>query len=352
MSKFGEFISNKRMKMGFSARKLAQLLDTSSSYLCDIEQGRKFPPFTDEKNEFYQGLIRYLGLTPEEISQMYKCVDEDLAQKGVISPDIVEYVNSSNESRIAFRTIKELNPTADELQEALNFLKQKIHKERLIISDEELDSRALTFLETNYPQYIANPRPIDIENIIETSGYSLQSVVFVDRSILGASVFETQFVEVIDSATLLPEKVLFSSNSILFDEVEASKFEHRTRMTLAHEFAHMVLHKPIYSKETGTLLCRHDQILMNSDNVKTLITKRDWEEHQANYYASCLLIPKPMLLYVLLDASANYEIPSIQKLKFISNEERELIVDRLSEIFAVSKQMAAIRLNKFLLKYS
>ena len=222
----------------------------------------------------------------------------------------------------------------------------------MIISDEELDSRALTFLETNYPQYIANPRPIDIENIIETSGYSLQSVVFVDRSILGASVFETQFVEVIDSATLLPEKVLFSSNSILFDEVEASKFEHRTRMTLAHEFAHMVLHKPIYSKETGTLLCRHDQILMNSDNVKTLITKRDWEEHQANYYASCLLIPKPMLLYVLLDASANYEIPSIQKLKFISNEERELIVDRLSEIFAVSKQMAAIRLNKFLLKYS
>ena len=39
-------------------------------------------------------------------------------------------------------------------------------------------------------------------------------------------------------------------------------------------------------------------------------------------------------------------------LKFISNEERELITNRLSEIFAVSKQMAAIRLNKFLLKYS
>lgn len=352
MSKFGEFISNKRMKMGFSARKLAQLLDTSSSYLCDIEQGRKFPPFTDEKNEFYQGLIRYLGLTPEEISQMYKCVDEDLAQKGVISPDIVEYVNSSNESRIAFRTIKELNPTADELQEALDFLRDKVKKERLFISDRDLDLKAMNLLKEKYPQYLDMPYPVDIENIIETSGYSLQSVVFKERSILGAAVFNPQYIEVVDPITFAPENIFIDGNTILFDEYEASKQEHRFRMTLAHEFAHMVLHKEMYSKESGTVLCRQDQILMNSSNIRTLVTKRDWEEHQANYFASCLLIPKTMLLYVLIEASMNYEIPNIKKLKFISDKERELIINKLSVIFDVSKQMASIRLNKFLIENS
>ena len=54
MNRFGEFIIKKREQLGLTARKLAQMLDTSASYLCDIEQGRKKPPFTLEKHRYFK----------------------------------------------------------------------------------------------------------------------------------------------------------------------------------------------------------------------------------------------------------------------------------------------------------
>lgn len=347
MNKFGEFIVKKREQLGLTARKLAQMLDTSASYLCDIEQGRKKPPFTLEKQSFYNGIIDILKLDSDQINHMYRCVDEDLQDKeDAISPDLVTYLKENSSNMTAFREIKELQPTDDDLKEAIEFLKNKMKLKRLYIKDIDIDKKALEIIKATFPKYLDYPQPIDIELIVEHLGYSLQCVTFYDRSFLGMSAFDDVVVSVIDADTGYPREIVVKENSILFDEKYAEDRETRFRMTLAHELGHMVLHKELH-KANKNIMCRAEDVI-NDFIGKVLRTDHDWEEHQANVFASAILVPYPMAFKIIDDASKNYEIPALNKLIYMSKEEKEKISIKFADTFKVSKQMAGVRLEKIL----
>ncbi|MGN0701430.1 MAG: ImmA/IrrE family metallo-endopeptidase, partial [Oscillospiraceae bacterium] len=98
----------------------------------------------------------------------------------------------------------------------------------------------------------------------------------------------------------------------------------RLRFTLAHELAHYIIHKQIFSG-TGVAAA-----LYNDD------TDEDATEWQANYLAKAILMPNGQIkrcFYALLP-------------KCKSKSE---YVGRMSEIFEVSKQAMEIRLKDFAL---
>lgn len=346
--RFGEFISKKRQQNNLSIRKMAQMLSMSSSYLCDLEQGRKLPP-QDENSNLYDDLVIVLKLNDEEIQEMKVSVDNDLAERSKTSPDLINYISNNDEARMTFRLIKELNPTDLELKEVVNMLKNKMNKNRPVYRDETIDTIAYNLLLDKYSFYIQQPIPVDIERIIELEGYSLQGVSFADRGILGSAIFKDTNVNVLDSeGTGEIKTITVKANSILFDEFEAEKSEVRYRTTIAHELGHMILHKKYYTNSTIEIKCRKD--VVDNYDYKELTTRYDWEEHQANWFAACILIPKDMLIKMIYELVLNFEIPIPSKLKYISSDEKNRIIDKISTTFNVSRQMAKIRFEKVFLR--
>lgn len=345
-NKFGTFLNEKR-KGKMSIREFAQKLDISASYLCDLEQGRKLPPVQDEASNLYKDIILLLRLSNDEIDIMNASIDEDLAENRRTSPDMAQYICQNEVARVAFRQIKELNPDASDLQEVIEMLKIKTKERRPIYKDSEIDDIAMNFLAEKYSEYLLHPQPVDIERIIEHEGYNLQEVSFVQRGILGATIFKDTIFKFVDSETGRPYESLVKAISVLYDEYEEKKSEVRFRTTLAHELGHIVLHKNYYV-ESDNMLCRIEEI--EQIGYKELITRKDWEEHQANYFAACILIPKDMLINVVFQAVKNYECPIPSKMKYMSLDEQDKLIKRISNIFNTSYQMTKIRFEKIFLR--
>lgn len=347
-NQFGTFISEKRKKKNLTIRYLAQILNISASYLCDLEQGRKLPP-QDDKTNLYDDLVIVLNLDDEEIQQMRVAVDNDLAEKSRTSPDMVNYISKNEEARIAFRQIKELEPTDNELKEVIEMLRNKMSQNRPIYRDDTIDSIAENFLSKNYPVFLGEPKPVNVEHIIENEGYLLQGISFADRGILGAAIFRDTYIDTLDSeGTGGIVRNFIKGGSILFDELEADKSESRYKTTLAHELGHMILHQTYYTNSNVEIKCRKDVI--GNYNYKELITRNDWEEHQANWFASCILIPKSMLIKTIYNLAFNCEIPIPSKFKYLAKDEKYKIINIISEKFDVSKEMAKIRFEKIFLR--
>lgn len=346
INKFGSFLNEKR-KEKMTIRELSKKLDISSSYLCDLEQGRKLPPIQDGTVQLYDDLIVLLNLTTEEIEEMYSCIDEDLAENNRTAPDITSYISQNHSARVAFREIKDLNPDKDDFEAVLKILREKTKEKRPVFKDSQIDDIALNLLSSNYPEYLIKPTPVNIEKIIEKEGYNLQEVSFVNRKVLGAAIFKDEDFQLIDSLTgeIVVENI--PAGSIIYDEYEEKKSEVRFRTTIAHELGHMVLHKDYYNNEKN-VMCRREDV--ESEGPRNLVTRHDWEEHQANQFASCILIPKPMLLDIVFEAVKNYECPVPSKMKFMSEGEREKLVNWIAEVFNVSKIMAKIRFEKIFFK--
>lgn len=97
--KFGEFISKKRIDMGFTLRGMAEKLDISPAYLSDIEKSRRNPPDLFLLEKFAQ----ILNLSEEQKNLMYDLAGKDRSE---VSPDLSQYIMSNEIVRIALRKAK------------------------------------------------------------------------------------------------------------------------------------------------------------------------------------------------------------------------------------------------------
>jgi transcriptional regulator with XRE-family HTH domain len=97
---FGDFISAKRREREITLSKMAETLDLSPGYYCDIEKGRANPP----ERSVMEKLIATLGLSQEDIHTFY-----DLAGKArsEAPPDLPEYINANRYVRVALRLAKD-----------------------------------------------------------------------------------------------------------------------------------------------------------------------------------------------------------------------------------------------------
>lgn len=102
---FGEFITAQRLKpdVDISLRKLAENMDVSAPFWCDIEKNRKMPSMDLAK---LNKLADILKLNSAEKNEMF-----DLAGKSrkELPADVNHYVLTNSNIVTALRTAKELN---------------------------------------------------------------------------------------------------------------------------------------------------------------------------------------------------------------------------------------------------
>lgn len=103
---FGKFIECRRKSLGITLRGMADTLQIAPAYLSDIEKNRRYPP---DMNKLLQ-IADILKLSKDERNIMF-----DLAGKGknTISPDLPEYIMSSDKIRTALRKAREVATDKD-----------------------------------------------------------------------------------------------------------------------------------------------------------------------------------------------------------------------------------------------
>ena len=91
------------------------------------------------------------------------------------------------------------------------------------------------------------------------------------------------------------------------------------------------------------IVCNRNSI--NSNSKKELVTKEDWQEWQANYFSSSILIPKTSLRRVLTPYLENYDIMSHEAvLNKLDAEVLDDLIHKLSRTYDVSNEMMRNRL--------
>lgn len=114
---FGKFVTDKRKELGITLRAMAEALEIAAPYLSDIEKNRRYPP---DMGKLLQ-IADMLKLTEEEKNKMF-----DLAGygKNTISPDLPEYIMSSETVRVALRKARKV-ATDKDWEEFLKKLDEK-----------------------------------------------------------------------------------------------------------------------------------------------------------------------------------------------------------------------------------
>ena len=174
--------------------------------------------------------------------------------------------------------------------------------------------------------YYGSPAAIPIEDIIEAQGLVLEYQYLRNNGrVLGETIFDDGLTAIYDWENHRYDLLPVKGGTILIDcslcEEDASTG--RLRFTCAHELAHWLLHKKLYSG-TG-----ESAAMMTETNI--VRTQNSALEMQANLLGSILLMPLPQVKRCF------YQLQS--------GRDRQQLVADMADIFQVSKQAMRIRLE-------
>ena len=174
--------------------------------------------------------------------------------------------------------------------------------------------------------YYGSPAAIPIEDIIEAQGLVLEYQYLRNNGrVLGETIFDDGLTAIYDWENHRYDLLPVKGGTILIDcslcEEDASTG--RLRFTCAHELAHWLLHKKLYSG-TG-----ESAAMMTETNI--VRTQNSALEMQANLLGSILLMPLPQVKRCF------YQLQS--------GRDRQQLVADMAGIFQVSKQAMRIRLE-------
>lgn len=164
------------------------------------------------------------------------------------------------------------------------------------LSKNKLEMKAETLLaEYHDGAYLREAMPLDIEHFAEfqiNANIDYQELTF-DGRILGMSVFQTLTKSIVHKEGAKVD-IIFPAQTIVIDHkaLEDSP-ESRTRFTIAHECAHLILHQNIYYRDPLMKCSSHSSyrpFTATSENVRTDTVDR--AEFQANYLGAALLMPR------------------------------------------------------------
>lgn len=241
----------------------------------------------------------------------------------------------------------------------------KIGKNGLfILKKDDIEDEAENILHKYCPKCLEEPREVNVEKLIEDMGLNLYYADMSKNSeVLGAFVFNKGIIPTFVDDNLENRK--YSEKSIIIDSKIADEEDPRLKFTYGHELGHYVTQYDIFhvnndqlslfeieeEKETA-VICKREIIGFDSmiNERKKLETKEDWQEWQANYFSSALLIPKCTLRIALKEYIDNYDVmdqtPLLNKL---DQESLKKLKENLSKKYNVSIKMMENRLKS--LKY-
>lgn len=115
---FGQYLCQKRKSQGITQKDVAESLGVTTVYICDIEKGKRYPP---TKGNQLASLVAILKLNEDEEAIFYDLAGLD---KGCVSPDISDYIMSSEIIRSALRMARD-KASADDWQHFISVLDKK-----------------------------------------------------------------------------------------------------------------------------------------------------------------------------------------------------------------------------------
>lgn len=115
---FGEFVKQRRERLGKTQKGFAMEVEISPAYLSDIENGNRRAP-----EKYLERFAKALAITtPEDLNEFYDMAG--VSQKGQHS-DINMYIDDKPSARRAFRTAMDEGWTDDDWRELIDIIKRK-----------------------------------------------------------------------------------------------------------------------------------------------------------------------------------------------------------------------------------
>lgn len=126
-NRFGKYVEAKRKERGINLRRFAELIDNMApAYLSDIEKGNRYPP----DKEKIAKMAEVLALTTQETADLYDLAAFDRAsvekeKSSAVSPDLPEYIMSSEKLRVALRMARDAGADDDDWVRVIEMLEGK-----------------------------------------------------------------------------------------------------------------------------------------------------------------------------------------------------------------------------------
>jgi hypothetical protein len=168
-------------------------------------------------------------------------------------------------------------------------------------------------LRNKYPKW-CDTIPVDIERLIEIGfGVKFQFEIGLNQRVgIDALLLNTR-----------PVQIAIDEEQYWADD------QHRVRFSLAHEIAHLYLHKNVYKGISFANSTEWRDFMLDVP-IQTHL----WLEKQANHFAGCLLVPSDLLANRLAKHREQTGLQAIGLIRKLSNN------------FVVSDECMRIRLEK------
>lgn len=207
------------------------------------------------------------------------------------------------------------------------------------------------------PKALEAPQPIDEDRFLTEYLGLTQDFKYLTHCglYLGMIVFEdSNKIPIYDEATNRAEYISVKKGTVIIDNslLEENQ-EHRYRFTAIHEGGHWLFHRHKYCKKIGQVSvydvsdvnnfkCRANNIDFKFKPLEQW-NDDDTMEWQANYFSSAVLMPKSMMVKLCNDKNTIKEL--ICQSYWNNYLYNNLLINKVSEVFNVSKRAAEVRLN-------
>lgn len=229
-----------------------------------------------------------------------------------------------------------------------------------VLSKNDIDVEAENVLRQYCPKCLLKPCEIDIEKLIEDMGLNLCYASMSKRQdILGAFVFNKGIIPIYDGDEL--SNNYYNSKTIIIDSHLADTNDPRLKFTYGHELGHYVTQYDVFHindnqlslfddnvKRENAIICKRENLeCVNFFNEhKKLTTMEDWQEWQANYFSSAILIPRCTLKMALKQYLDNYDVMEQKPpLNILDFDKLEVVIADLCDTYNVSYEMMINRLK-------
>jgi Zn-dependent peptidase ImmA (M78 family) len=234
-----------------------------------------------------------------------------------------------------------------------------------VIRDRDIDALAEAVIEEYNPLMLKEVAPIDHMHFNEFYlglKVRFQDIFYRDGEdmILGAVSFnDNESIGIFDRENACVSKIGLERGTVVLDNVLTEPYkETQQAFTGLHEAGHWIMHQTYFARAAtendGKIAlktaCRSKAI--NGQSKRRLETSEDFLEHQANYFASAMLMPRKTVLDTASGILRAYSVDFADGKGLVlepnvsSYRKQYEIVGQYARKFKVSRPTAKIRLHK------
>lgn len=232
-----------------------------------------------------------------------------------------------------------------------------------VLYDREIDEFARDVLEDYKPNLLREPGTVRFEHFLES--YLGVTIMYKDiynddpdRPIFGAFTFRGGTLKVFDRENMRISSMIVPPKTVIIDNyVTEPGREGMAMFTGLHEGGHFLIHTKVYGEEYNgngkrllpIVYCRRDTVESFGES-RALKDAKAWREHQADYFASALAMPNATFIPFVNQLLREYDnwrgrivLGQDDDLDILA---KDLLPERITEIYGVSKRAALIKLKK------